>query len=78
MIKVFESITALKKAATKREAEKKELADVVEQEKLIEMKGERLLANLQCANTDCRSAPICSQRCLPSTSDRGQEGRRKP
>jgi len=40
MIKVFEGITALKKAATKRDAEKKELADVVEQEKLIEMKGE--------------------------------------
>ena len=42
MIKVFEQITALKKAATKREAEKKELADVVEQEKLIEMKGESI------------------------------------
>lgn len=40
MIKVYETITGLKKAVTKREAEKKELADVVEQEKLIEMKGE--------------------------------------
>lgn len=40
MIKVSETITALKKAATKREAERKELADVVTQEKLIEIKGE--------------------------------------
>jgi nucleosome binding factor SPN SPT16 subunit len=39
MIKIFEGITALKKAATKREAERKELADVVTQEKLIEIKG---------------------------------------
>jgi nucleosome binding factor SPN SPT16 subunit len=44
MIKVYETITGLKKAATKREAEKKELADVVEQEKLVEMKGELLSA----------------------------------
>lgn len=29
----------MKKAATKRENEKKELADVVEQDRLIEMKG---------------------------------------
>ncbi|ORX35981.1 FACT complex subunit SPT16 [Kockovaella imperatae] len=39
MLKVLESITALKKAATKREAERKEMADVVEQEKLVEIKG---------------------------------------
>ena len=39
MLRTFESITALKKAATKREAERKELADVIEQEKLIEIKG---------------------------------------
>ncbi len=42
MIKVFENITALKKAATKREAERKELADVVKQEKLIELRGQYL------------------------------------
>lgn len=42
MIKVYEQITAMKKAATKREAEKKEMADVVEQDKLIEIKGESL------------------------------------
>jgi nucleosome binding factor SPN SPT16 subunit len=46
MIKVFEAITALKKTATKREAEKKELADVIEQEKLIEIKGEFFEASL--------------------------------
>ena len=39
MIKVYEGITALKKAATKREAERKQFADVVEQEKLVEIKG---------------------------------------
>lgn len=39
MLKVFEQITGLKKAATKREAERKEMADVIEQEKLIEIKG---------------------------------------
>ena len=41
MLKTFESITALKKAATKRDAERKELADVIEQEKLIEIRGKR-------------------------------------
>ncbi|WRT64164.1 FACT complex subunit SPT16 [Kwoniella shivajii] len=39
MLKVFDAITALKKTATKREAERKELADVIEQEKLVEVKG---------------------------------------
>lgn len=39
MIKVFDGITALKKAATKRAAERKEMADVIEQEKLVEMRG---------------------------------------
>jgi len=40
MLKVYEQITGMKKAATKRENEKKELADVVEQDRLIEMKGQ--------------------------------------
>ncbi|KAL1410609.1 FACT complex subunit spt16 [Vanrija albida] len=39
LIKVFEQISGLKKAATKREAERKEMADVIEQEKLVEIKG---------------------------------------
>ncbi|GFZ43528.1 FACT complex subunit SPT16 [Saitozyma sp. JCM 24511] len=39
MLKVYDAITALKKAATKRDAERKEMADVIEQEKLIEIKG---------------------------------------
>ncbi|KAL7419533.1 FACT complex subunit spt16 [Cryptotrichosporon argae] len=39
MLKVYEGITGLKKAATKREAERKEMADVIEQEKLVEIKG---------------------------------------
>jgi nucleosome binding factor SPN SPT16 subunit len=45
MIKVYENIMALKKAATKREAERKELADVVKQEKLIELRGEAHMDN---------------------------------
>nr|ODN93073.1 FACT complex subunit SPT16 [Cryptococcus depauperatus CBS 7841] len=39
MLRIFEAITALKKAAVKREVERKELADVIEQEKLIEVKS---------------------------------------
>lgn len=40
MNRVYESITAMRKAATKKESEKKELADVVQQDKLVEVKGE--------------------------------------
>ena len=40
MMKILDSVIALKKAATKREAERKEMADVIEQEKLVEIKGE--------------------------------------
>ena len=39
MQKVSEQITNLRKAQNKRENDRKELADVVEQEKLIEIKG---------------------------------------
>lgn len=39
MLKVFQGISDLKKQATKREAERKEMADVIEQEKLLEIKG---------------------------------------
>lgn len=39
MLKVYEQITGMKKEATKREAQKKEMADVIEQEKLTEVKG---------------------------------------
>lgn len=45
MLKVYETITGLKKAATKRYAERKELADVIEQEKLVEIKGVWCLAS---------------------------------
>ncbi|KAJ9113650.1 hypothetical protein QFC22_005958 [Naganishia vaughanmartiniae] len=41
MQKVSEQITNLRKAQNKRENDRKELADVVEQEKLIEIKGRR-------------------------------------
>jgi len=40
MTRISESITNMRKAQNKREMEKKDLADVIEQEKLIEMKGE--------------------------------------
>lgn len=46
MLKVYDAISGLKKAATKREAERKEMADVIEQEKLIEIKGTRLAQGL--------------------------------
>lgn len=36
---IHKEITDLKKAATKKENEKKEMADVVEQDRLIELKG---------------------------------------
>jgi nucleosome binding factor SPN SPT16 subunit len=39
MMRISESITNMRKAQNKREMEKKDLADVIEQEKLIEMKG---------------------------------------
>lgn len=40
---IHKEINDLKKAATKRESERKELADVVEQDRLIEIKGKRLV-----------------------------------
>ena len=39
MNNVFKDIMELKKTVAKREAEKKEMADLVEQDKLVEMKG---------------------------------------
>lgn len=44
MLKVYEQITGMKKEATKREAQKKEMADVIEQEKLTEVKGKLSLS----------------------------------
>lgn len=44
MQKVSEQITNLRKAQNKRENDRKELADVVEQEKLIEIKGTSSIA----------------------------------
>ncbi|EPY53715.1 FACT complex component Spt16 [Schizosaccharomyces cryophilus OY26] len=41
MNQIFKDIQDMKKAATKREAERKEFADVVEQENLIEIKNRR-------------------------------------
>lgn len=38
---LVKQITELKKEANKREQEKKEMADVVEQDSLIELKGSR-------------------------------------
>lgn len=40
---IFKQITELKKEVTKREQQKKEMADVIEQDTLIEMKGRRPL-----------------------------------
>ena len=38
---IYKQITDLKKEANKREQQKKEMADVIEQDKLIELKGRR-------------------------------------
>ncbi|KAI7872577.1 FACT complex subunit-domain-containing protein [Spinellus fusiger] len=43
MAEIFRSITELKKDASKKEAERKEMADVVEQDNLIQVKGRRPL-----------------------------------
>ena len=40
---IFKQITELKKEVTKREQQKKEMADVIEQDVLVEMKGRRPL-----------------------------------
>lgn len=74
MIKVFEGITALKKAATKREAERKELADVVTQEKLIEIKGEYILLSRGLAD-ESRSKSLSLAKCLPSSCSGRKENR---
>lgn len=76
MQKVYDQITALKKAATKREAEKKEMADVIEQEKLAEMKGELAAPRfvMQEAHIS-RSTSLRAQECLsPSTGRRQEDG----
>jgi hypothetical protein len=75
MLKVYEQITGMKKEATKREAQKKEMADVIEQERLTEVKGKlrghgrhqgfQLMGN--------RTPPIRSQECFPTTSSRRKE-----
>jgi nucleosome binding factor SPN SPT16 subunit len=70
MLKVFDQITSLKKAATKREAEKKEMADVVEQDKLIEIKG-KLYGSLSRAIANRRSSSIRPQKRLSPSTGRG-------
>jgi nucleosome binding factor SPN SPT16 subunit len=68
MLKVYDTITGLKKAATKREAERKEMADVVEQEKLIEIRGERGDSRCgRCSLTECRSTTTYPEECLSQT-----------
>jgi len=67
MLKVYEQITGMKKAATKRENEKKELADVVEQDRLIEMKGKLILAHLF-TELIVRPTPIRPQERFPPSA----------
>ena len=75
MLKVYEQITGMKKEATKREAQKKEMADVIEQEKLTEVKGKlaRHAISVESKTNSCRSTPVCPQKRVPSTSGRGKE-----
>lgn len=53
---LHKDITDLKKTATKRENERKELADVVEQDKLNEVKG--ALSSCPVASLALRTDPI--------------------
>lgn len=41
MTDIYKNITDLKKEAAKKEAERKEMEDIVEQDKLVEIKGRR-------------------------------------
>jgi nucleosome binding factor SPN SPT16 subunit len=41
MTEIYKSISDLKKEAAKKEAERKEMEDIVEQDKLVEIKGRR-------------------------------------
>jgi hypothetical protein len=79
MLKVFEQITGLKKAATKRDAERKELADVIEQERLIEMKSE--WRSKRCGMPVAilliiSPYTVQSQGSIPSSASRRKEDRR--
>ena len=65
------SINDLKKEVTKREAQKKEMADVVDQDNLIEMKGRRPL-RLQ----DCLLRPALDGKRLPGEVEMHQNGLR--
>jgi nucleosome binding factor SPN SPT16 subunit len=46
---VAKQITDLKKEVNKREQQKKEMADVVEQDTLVEMKGRHQLSSQKCS-----------------------------
>ena len=73
MLKVYESITALKKATTKRDAERKEMADVIEQEKLVEIKGAELIRSWRSSLIVCRSTSLRAQAGLPETRTRREK-----
>ena len=73
MLKIFDSITALKKTAAKREAEKKEMADVVEQDKLIEMRGEPSAQNI----ADNANQAQGERHTLSNTSSHAQQAKAK-
>lgn len=79
MLKVFEQITGLKKAATKREAERKELADVIEQERLVEVKGKLCLSSRSCGlkADKFRSTSLRAEERLPQATSRGEEDGRE-
>lgn len=67
MQKVSEQITNLRKAQNKRENDRKELADVVEQEKLIEIKGKMMVTICDIVLTPSRPTTAQADRCPHST-----------
>lgn len=64
-------ISNMKKEATKKEQEKKDMEDVVEQEKLVEIrsKSKSSMAESIVVLTSRRSTPCCDGQCLHSPSD---------
>lgn len=71
MAEIFKSITDMKKEATKKEAERREMADVVEQDNLIMVKGRRPI-RLQ----DVNVRPQVESRRLPGELEIHQNGLR--
>jgi nucleosome binding factor SPN SPT16 subunit len=70
---ITKDITDLKKDVVRRETEKKQMEDVVEQDKLIAIKSKSLFCLVGVLKlTSCRSQALCSGPCLHASSTRRQ------